>query len=797
MFRFTVATRPRSLPLLLQRRTCRATFTSTSTAPARASASPEPAAPVKRRPGRPARRAPSAAEAELLQRITRRVAGSNYTRAPEPLPFAQAVHDKFTAARDDQVRRRAREAQPKREKRPAATAASPKVAQPSKPPHRHSMPKPVRAPLPSHARPIDSLPLDTSVAEPRSPAETGVPMLASALRDMVLQRGPCRTDAVTAHPHFHTIPDLEDVNIGHFQSFTRPSHDVRLIEIAAAHACEYVASSSSSTGAISHLWMAFLGNTDLHLHQLSSSFHGRRWHPTAGARCPAIIALKKRVVRRGKLVERAQSLESLVAGQSLTSLFPGESGDESDRVVWCIDRAPSPEPVMLHKNVLSHYGHVIERLLTMEPEHFQALLSGQGEAPIAGFRYTKLSSVMCRSQLDCYDPALPHSPTHSTVFDLKSRAVAPIRYDVQSYQQFRDYEIRSLTGLHSSFESEYYDLARSAFLKYMLQCRMGGMNGIMLAFHNTSKILGFQMIEREEMEAAVCGRRHARALADQCWNASVRLLSAIKDRVLRLVHELHPALDPEQIKIAFASSPLDKFTVSLFVECHESVARPDADALDALVRSRTIVDCLDVLDTPSLEQIARAHEVNLNRRPGEQHADYRFYLINVLEGALMKTVARELPPLAHFVGLAERNALLKLNLTVHHAIDGHVISRPPAELTVGEMEALQSHFTIDESPPHSNPTHIAKEYVSVLIASRIGMGDEEIPFDTEAEDLVAAIQKDLADNGGAPGMQLPAIPARPKVEVSYVDLRAKMSLNAHDRFCRQKQEYERAQSSSS
>jgi hypothetical protein len=84
-----------------------------------------------------------------------------------------------------------------------------------------------------------------------------------------------------------------------------------------------------------------------------------------------------------------------------------------------------------------------------------------------------------RSQLDCYDSRLPGTG----VFDIKTRACTPVRLDVLNYevrflakhsgyrllnyeQEHTGYNIKKLYGELESFEKEYYDLIRSAFLKY-------------------------------------------------------------------------------------------------------------------------------------------------------------------------------------------------------------------------------------------------------------------------------------------------------------------------------------------
>lgn len=75
------------------------------------------------------------------------------------------------------------------------------------------------------------------------------------------------------------------------------------------------------------------------------------------------------------------------------------------------------------------------------------------------YHYAQVGNFVLRSQLDAY------SPTRG-VFDLKTRAVLPIRKDISNYKKHFWYEIKSLKGHVESFEREYYDMLRAAFLKY-------------------------------------------------------------------------------------------------------------------------------------------------------------------------------------------------------------------------------------------------------------------------------------------------------------------------------------------
>ena len=106
-----------------------------------------------------------------------------------------------------------------------------------------------------------------------------------------------------------------------------------------------------------------------------------------------------------------------------------------------------------------------------------------------------------RSQLDCHDPRLPGTG----VFDLKTRAALPVRMDIMNYKQHSTYLIRTMNGEIESFEREYHDLMRSAFLKFSFQARIGNMDGVLVAHHNTARIFGFRYIPLSEMDACLFG----------------------------------------------------------------------------------------------------------------------------------------------------------------------------------------------------------------------------------------------------------------------------------------------------
>ena len=76
-------------------------------------------------------------------------------------------------------------------------------------------------------------------------------------------------------------------------------------------------------------------------------------------------------------------------------------------------------------------------------------------------RFMKLNDNIClRSQIDATSTM---EDGKNIVFEIKTRSVTPIRYDVEHYQDYLDYELDTIRGIHTSYEREYYDLIRGAF----------------------------------------------------------------------------------------------------------------------------------------------------------------------------------------------------------------------------------------------------------------------------------------------------------------------------------------------
>ncbi|KKA27044.1 hypothetical protein TD95_002459 [Thielaviopsis punctulata] len=205
-------------------------------------------------------------------------------------------------------------------------------------------------------------------------------------------------------------------------------------------------------------------------------------------------------------------------------------------------------------NILSMLGKSMEKLLTLPKEEYEryhrsqsAQITEEERNAEEAFSFATMGNFIIRSQLDANDKRLPGVGN----FDLKTRAVVSIRMDTRKFKEASGYEIKGRYGNFESFEREYFDMIRSAFLKYSLQVRMGLMDGIFVAYHNTNRIFGFQYISLNEMDMAIHGTEDT-TLGDSEFRLSLQMLNELLDIVttkypkqsLRLHIETRPTTPP-------------------------------------------------------------------------------------------------------------------------------------------------------------------------------------------------------------------------------------------------------------
>ncbi|KAL7267846.1 hypothetical protein RUND412_009548 [Rhizina undulata] len=268
-------------------------------------------------------------------------------------------------------------------------------------------------------------------------------------------------------PYLQRLMPVTEFDFDAIASYVTSSKDQKLVNMGKELKKKYVGSTSSMTSVLSHfhyLLSAWRGiNTDM----LSRSFNVDNNQFTQLSRAP-------------------------------TAIFLRHKGDGT----YAIDADKEFDT----DSVLSLLGRAMEKLLTLPAQKYEKyrranshVLEPEDKITPETYHYSTLGDFLMRSQLDAYDPRLPGTG----MFDLKTRAVVSVRMDVLNFHLGSGYHIKGPLGQWESFEREYYDMIRAAFLKYSLQVRMGRMDGIFVAFHNTEKIFGFQYVSLDEMDAAL------------------------------------------------------------------------------------------------------------------------------------------------------------------------------------------------------------------------------------------------------------------------------------------------------
>lgn len=257
-------------------------------------------------------------------------------------------------------------------------------------------------------------------------------------------------------------------------------------ELSRTQGSIFKGSTSSVSGALSQLYHLYSRFRPVNLHNLSEHFQNQASRFSPASRSPVVLML---VPKDG---------------------------------IYAIDRQNPEKP----ETILSSLGKSYERMVTMDQDDFeQSFLKSSGmqqdmmSVPAEDtYNYLRIGNFMLRSQLDCYDPQVG-------VFDLKSRATNPIRiYADDDPAMHLGYRLTSLMGPTNSFEREYYDMSRSAFLRNIFQVRIGDMAGIFVAYHNTKEVFGFEHLPLADMEQCIF---QSKRMADITFDATLKLLDQI------------------------------------------------------------------------------------------------------------------------------------------------------------------------------------------------------------------------------------------------------------------------------
>jgi hypothetical protein len=296
-------------------------------------------------------------------------------------------------------------------------------------------------------------------------------------------------------PYLQHIMPVTEFDFDALKDYITSSKDDTLSRIASHRGRKYVGSSSSMTGMLAHFHFLLSHWREINTRTLSRGFPEKLTSFTAIQRAPSAIFLRWK---------------------------DGHYAIDADKEY---DSA----------NILMSLGRSMEKLLTLEKDDFeryrksnQTEFSEEERSAPESYHYSEMGKFLMRSQLDAHDPRLPGTG----MFDLKTRAVVSIRMNTSRHEEGLGYQIRQRFGGWESYEREFFDMIRSAFLKYSLQVRMGRMDGIFVAFHNVERIFGFQYVSLPELDLHLHGQSDT-TLGDQEFKISLAMLEEVFERATK------------------------------------------------------------------------------------------------------------------------------------------------------------------------------------------------------------------------------------------------------------------------
>ncbi|ERF69288.1 hypothetical protein EPUS_03992 [Endocarpon pusillum Z07020] len=299
-------------------------------------------------------------------------------------------------------------------------------------------------------------------------------------------------------PYLEKIMPVSEFDFKILKEYITSSRDGTLRSLALEHGKKYVGSSSSMTSTLAQLHFLLSQWREINTKVITRGF--------------------SETLRSFTLIQRSPSSVFLRYQDGVYAMDADKEYDSA--------------------NILMSLGKSMEKLLTQEPQDFERYrktsetkVPEEERCAPEAYQYTHAGDFLMRAQLDACDPRLPGTGT----FDLKTRAVASIRHNVKQHEEGFGYQIKTRFGNWESYEREYFDMMRSAFLKYSLQVRLGRMDGIFVAFHNVERIFGFQYVSLPEMDMALHGQ-YDTSLGDKEFKLSVELLN----RILNYITERFP-----------------------------------------------------------------------------------------------------------------------------------------------------------------------------------------------------------------------------------------------------------------
>ncbi|KAJ9361562.1 hypothetical protein DTO027B9_723 [Paecilomyces variotii] len=496
--------------------------------------------------------------------------------------------------------------------------------------------------------------------------ETGqVPNLSFGLERVLFNPGVYhlrdpRSRVYNFDPYLGEIMPVTEFDFDALKEYITSSKDETLRNVAAQQGKKYVGSSSSMTSVLAHFHYLLSNWRAVNISTMSQLFPDKIRSFTRLLRAPAAMFLRYQ-----------------------DGVYAIDADKEFDSA-----------------NILMNLGKSMEKLLTLPKEEFERYrrssknkISAEEEQAIPeAYHYSTLGDFIMRSQLDAYDPRLPGTG----MFDLKTRAVVSIRMDAKNFEHGLGYQIKHRYGTYESYEREYYDMIRAAFLKYSLQVRIGRMDGIFVAFHNIERIFGFQYVSLPEMDLALHGQTDT-ALGDTEFRLSLSLWNTILDKAT--------AKFPKQ-SLRFHFETRDTQIPYMYVFA-EPVTEEEIHAIQT--RNKDAIDEYQrrVLN---LGPEKKANEINEPHRPessvSESNTQPAAKDTTTVSQSAQQNPAEEFDSMHGIKKEPEQEPrdLLAMTLTVRNFVNGRPVARPlnftandkwTIEYELSEMKPNQTHALYD------------------------------------------------------------------------------------------------------
>ncbi|KAL0484075.1 hypothetical protein AKO1_004706, partial [Acrasis kona] len=301
------------------------------------------------------------------------------------------------------------------------------------------------------------------------------------------------------------IHQPNDIDMNALSPFVTSSRDVNLNKLAIQHGCTYKCSTSSISPVLVPIFMMLTKFKSTNSRNLFS-FDLLKSNYSPSVTKPNIFML-----RRDPIQKQIFSIDS----QHVNFIAP------NNHILMELGKS-------LEKLLVMDYSNFEHEFLKINQKHHRARIVTPDT-----YRFLNVGKFIMRSQLDCVHHAVDGQ---EVVFDIKTRATHKIRtsmFQPNLWKRYTGSKPSDILGANNSYEREFYDMVRGAFLKYGVQARIGAMGGIFVAYHNTKEMLAFEHIKLSEIDEYTFGSSHMA-------NHHFGMATSILEKMLDLITTNHP-----------------------------------------------------------------------------------------------------------------------------------------------------------------------------------------------------------------------------------------------------------------